>query len=42
MLAPRKIKFEAQKRERENLEFRTFKSVVLMKRNWMSSLPGGF
>ena len=24
MLAPRKVKFEAQKRERENLEFRTF------------------
>ena len=24
MLAPREVKFEAQKRERENLEFRTF------------------
>lgn len=24
MLAPRKVKFEAQKKERENLEFRTF------------------
>ena len=24
MLAPRKVKFEAQKRERENIEFRTF------------------
>lgn len=24
MLAPRKVKFEAKKREKENLEFRTF------------------
>ena len=39
MLAPRKVKFEAQKRERENLEFRTFlKCNVQMKENWMNSL----
>ena len=34
MITPRKVKFEAKKKENENIEFRTF---LQMKKNWMSS-----
>lgn len=37
MLPARKIHFEAKKKEKENLRFRSFLKAMRMKKNWTSN-----